>query len=70
LKPIRLNKLVIAAPLATVAAVDIMHVKADDLYCLSVVEGNLKTDHYYDTQDVPNHATVVEVVQQLIKKWQ
>ena len=47
LKPIAIEKLIVATPLASVPAVDRMHVLADDLYCLSVVENYMETDHYY-----------------------
>jgi putative phosphoribosyl transferase len=70
LKPIKLKRTVVATPLATVPAVDRMHVMADDLFCLSVVGDYMETDHYYDRKDVPDHETVVKVVEQLIQKWQ
>lgn len=70
LKPVSVEKLVIAVPLASLEAVDRMHVIADDLYCLTVVENYVDTDHYYDKHDVPDHKTVVETIEQIILKWQ
>jgi hypothetical protein len=46
-----------------------MHVLADDLYCLDVVEGTFGVDHYYDQQDVPDHQTVVNVVENIVLHW-
>ncbi|CAN5385152.1 hypothetical protein BH09PAT4_BH09PAT4_08150 [soil metagenome] len=69
LKPIDYTKLVVATPLASVEAVDRMHVLADDLYCLSVVESALETDHYYDQRDVPSHDKVVEIIEKIILNW-
>lgn len=69
LKPIPLQKLIVATPLASVGAVDRMHILADDIFCLSTVEDYITTDHYYDTQDVPSHEIVVSTVADLIKKW-
>ncbi len=69
LKPIAMKKLVVATPLASVPAVDRMHIQADDIYCLSVVENYISTDHYYDSQDVPDHDTVVETIGQIVKNW-
>lgn len=69
LKPIALEKLVFATPLASVAAVDRMHVMGDDLYCLNVVEEYSNTDHYYDKQDVPSHDKVLEIVENVVHKW-
>lgn len=69
LKPINVKRLVIATPLASVAAVDRMHILADEIFCLSVVEDYITTDHYYDTQDVPSHDLVVKTVDQIVNHW-
>lgn len=70
LKPIAIEKLIVAVPLASVQAVDRMHVLADDLYCLNVVEDYLDTPHYYDRQDIPDHEAIVKTIQEVILKWQ
>lgn len=69
LKPISIEKLVVATPLASIQAVDRMHVLADDLYCLSVVEDYMDTNHYYDKQDIPDHQKVVKTIENVILKW-
>lgn len=69
LKPIAIEKLVIATPFASVQAVDRMHLMADDLYCLNVLEDYSTTDHYYDKQDVPDHETVVDTIEKIILNW-
>ena len=70
LKPIHMRKLVVATPLATMQAMDRMHLLADDLFCLSLVDDYITTDHYYDTQDVPSHELVSKTVREIIKHWQ
>ena len=69
LKPIDIKKLIFAVPLSSVQAVDRMHVLADDLYCLDVIGEYRDTEHYYDKQDVPDHATVLEIVETITKNW-
>jgi putative phosphoribosyl transferase len=69
LKSIKIEKLVVAVPLASVRAVDRMHVLADDLYCLSVVDDYFDTSHYYEKQDIPNHKTTVKTIENIILKW-
>lgn len=69
LKPINMNKLIVATPFASVSAVDRMHVLADDLYCLNVIQEYIETDHYYDKQDIPDHETVLHTVDKLMKNW-
>lgn len=69
LKPVAIEKVIVATPLASVKAVDRMHVLADDLYCLSVIENYMDTDHYYDKQDVPDHAKIIEIIEKIILNW-
>ncbi|HVV66739.1 MAG TPA: phosphoribosyltransferase family protein [Candidatus Saccharimonadales bacterium] len=69
LKPIQIEKLIVATPLASVQAVDRMHVLADDLYCLNVVENYMETEHYYDKQDVPEHEAAVKIISEIILNW-
>lgn len=69
LKPIAIEKLIIAVPFASVQAVDRMHIVGDDLYCLNVLGDYIDTDHYYDKQDVPDHATILETLSTIILNW-
>jgi len=69
LKPVDIEKLVAAVPFASVPAVDRLHVLADDLYCLSVIPDYIDTDHYYDKQDVPDHAIVLKTIEHIVMNW-
>ncbi len=69
LKPINFDKLIFAAPLASVSAVDRMHVLGDELYCLDVVQEYLDTNHYYDVRDIPSHEKVIKIIEQVILNW-
>lgn len=69
LKTIKIRRLVIATPLANVAAVDRMHILADEIYCLSVIEDYITTDHYYETQDVPSHEIIVHTIEEIVRHW-
>jgi putative phosphoribosyl transferase len=69
LKPIAIEKMIVAVPIASVKAVDRMHVAADELYVLSVVEDYISTEHYYDEEDVPKHQVVVDTVGRIIMNW-
>lgn len=62
LKPIKLSKLIVATPIATVQAVDRMHILADDIYCLSILENYISTNHYYEQNDVPGADTVMTMI--------
>lgn len=69
LKPIHTKKLIVATPLASVQAVDRMHILADDIFCLSVVGDYINTEHYYDNQDVPPRELVVKTIEQVVAHW-
>ena len=69
-KRIKIGKLVVVTPIASVQAVDRMHIIADELHCLSVTENYINTDHYYDVNDVPTHDGVVARINDLVKNWQ
>jgi putative phosphoribosyl transferase len=69
LKTIHTGKLIVATPFASVSAVDRIHVMADGIYCLNVIEDYISTDHYYDTQDVPPHDKIIATVEKIVAHW-
>jgi putative phosphoribosyl transferase len=69
LKPIKLEKLIMVAPFASVAAVDQMHVLADELVCLDVVENIISIDHYYEDSALPEHETIIRVLEDIVLHW-
>lgn len=69
LKPVNYKKLIIATPLASVPAVDRMHVLGDEIYCLNVVDNYITTDHYYDKRDIPPHDTLVKLIEKIMVSW-
>jgi len=70
LKPYKLEKLIVATPLASVPAVDRMHLLADDIVCLSVVENYMETNHYYEDNTMPSHEQLVETIKNIVMQWQ
>lgn len=70
LKPISYKKLVVAAPVATIPAVDILHVAADEMHILDVKENYMGVDHYYNDNQMPSHEETVEKINQIILNWQ
>lgn len=69
LKPIRIKKLVAVAPVATISAVDQLHVIADQLHILDVKENFMGTDHYYDDNIVPSREDSIAKINQIILNW-
>lgn len=69
IKPIRVERLVIASPFVSVEAVDKLHVHADKLFILDVKQNYLDTDHYYDRNDVPGHEETIRKINEIILNW-
>ena len=69
LKLIQTKRIIIATPLASVEAVDRMHILTDEINCLSVVEDYITTEHYYEEQDVPPHEKIIKTVEQIVAHW-
>lgn len=69
LKPIRIKRLILAAPIATIQAVDKVHVMADELHILSVRENFISVNHYYGRNDVSSHEDTVKKINQIILNW-
>jgi predicted phosphoribosyltransferase len=69
LKPIRIQKLVVATPIATVPAVDKLHIIADELHVLDVKENFMGTDHYYEKNDIPSHEDTIAKINQIVLNW-
>jgi len=69
LKPIKINRMVMVTPFASVAAVDQMHVLADEIVCLNVIDDIISIDHYYDDPTLPTHDTVISILEDIILHW-
>lgn len=69
LKPIRIEKLVIATPISTVQAVDKLHIVADELHILDVKENFMGIDHYYENNIIPSHEDTIAKINQIVLNW-
>jgi putative phosphoribosyl transferase len=69
LKPIKMQRLIMVTPFAGVAAVDQMHILADEIICLNVLEDIISIDHYYDDNRLPSHAKVIKIIEDIILRW-
>ena len=69
LKPIRIQRLVIATPVASEPAVDRLHVMADELHILDVKANYLDTDHYYTDNEIPPHEETIDKINKIILNW-
>ena len=69
MKPLKIKRLIMVAPVAAVAAVDRMHILADEIHVLSVTDNFLDTNHYYDVNDLPSHEATVAALNEIVLNW-
>jgi len=69
LKPIRIKRLIVVTPVATVQAVDKLHVLADELHILDVKANFMGVNHYYDNNDIPSHEDTIAKINQIVLNW-
>ena len=69
LKPIRTNKIVVATPVASIPAVDKLHLSADELHILDVKENYMGTNHYYEDNTIPSHEETIAKINQIVLNW-
>ena len=69
LKPIRISRLVIAAPVASTQAIDKLHMLADELHILDVKENYLDTNHYYNQNKIPSHEETIAKINKIVLNW-
>ncbi len=70
LKPYKMKKLIIVTPIASVEAVDRMHLIADEIYCLSVIENMMDINHYYEENTIPDQKSVLKITHNIALNWQ
>lgn len=70
LKTIAISKMVAVTPVASVQAVDKMHLIADELVCLSVAANFMGVDHYYDDNIVPEISNVLKIMRNITLSWE
>jgi predicted phosphoribosyltransferase len=69
IKMVAYKEVIIVSPIASPEAVDRMHILGDKIYCLSVIDNYLATEHYYSRKDVPTREDVVKIVEEVMEKW-
>lgn len=69
LKPLKLKRLIIATPFASIPAVDRMHLFGDEVCCLDVKQNYMFTDHYYDENKIPDHDDAMSIIRNISLLW-
>lgn len=68
-KPVKVGRLIVVSPIASIPAVDRMHLLADEIQCLGVLEDYMATDHYYENNELPSRRQMLDMVEQISLKW-
>lgn len=69
LKPIRIQRLIVVGAVATIPAVDQLHIAADEIHILDVKENFMGTDHYFEDNKIPSHEETVARINEIVLNW-
>lgn len=69
LKPIKIEKLIVVTAISSVKSVDWMHVHADKIYCLNVVDDYISTNHYFEDNYMPPTDKIIKVINDIVLSW-
>jgi putative phosphoribosyl transferase len=69
LKPIDIQRLVIVVPVASIPAVDAMHLCGDELHCLYTADNLFETNHYYEDNTVPEPTGLHKIMRNTPLNW-
>ena len=69
LKTIKTKRMIMVAPFASVQAVDQMHMLADEIVCLNVIEYVISIEHYYEDNVLPGHQKIIEIIEDIVLHW-
>lgn len=69
LKSIKVKRLIIVTPFAAVHVVDRMHILADDIVCLNVIDNFMGVDHYYENNTIPDHELILKTIHNMVNHW-
>lgn len=70
LKTVAIKRFVAVTPFASVAAVDKMHLLADEICCLNVPENFFTVNHYYDENYQPNIDNIFKIMRNITLSWE
>lgn len=65
LKPVKTNRLISAFPIASIPAIDRLHIMTDEIRVLSPKENYLETEHYYEENSVPDDDEINKILTEL-----
>ena len=69
MKPIRIKKLIVVSPVASVDAVDRMHIFGDELHVMGVTDNFMGVNHYYENNEIPPHDEIIKIINNAILTW-
>ena len=69
LKPISTKSIIVATPLCKAEVADKIHVMADKVHTLDVIETDFPLSHYYEDNTLPDHDTVLDIMKNISLRW-
>lgn len=70
LKTVAIKKMVAVTPVASIQAVDKMHLIADEICCMNVTANFIAASHYYDDTVIPTVDGVLKIMRNITLNWE
>jgi len=70
LKTVSIKKMVAVTPIASIQAVDRMHLISDEICCLGVTANFISANHYYDDNTIPTVDGVLKIMRNITLNWE
>lgn len=68
-KPIDHKKIIAVAPVASVEAINRLHIQVDEMQILDGKANYLSTNHYYDENEIPDREEIIQKINDIILNW-
>lgn len=70
LKTVAVKKVVAVTPIASVPAIDKLHLLSDEICCMAVTPNYISTNHYYDDNTMPGMQQVLKIMRNITLNWE
>lgn len=69
LKPIKIQKIILATAIAQLKAIDKMHLLGDQILIAHATDKDFPSEHYFANNDIPQSDAIVKMLRQILLQW-
>ena len=69
LKPASTERIILASAVASIQAVDVMHLLGDQLMIGHATDKDFPSDHYFANNEIPQTPELIQMMEQIVLQW-